>query len=76
MRPSVKAMDFVRCSSCPTPRSGPRAGCRKLVFISMVTTPMSGVTLRAAVAMVTSSSVIDAPPWVTWNELRCSGAGV
>ncbi|MNT67238.1 hypothetical protein D3C72_2053630 [compost metagenome] len=59
--------------SRPLATSGPRAGCMKLVFISMVTTPMSGVSLRAAVAMVTSSSVIDAPPWVTANEFKCSG---
>ena len=45
----------------------------KLVFISMVTTPISWSTLRAAAAMVTSSSVMQAPPCVTSKEFRCSG---
>ena len=40
-------------------------GRMKLVFISMVTTPMSCCTLRAAVAMTTSCSVMSAPPCVT-----------
>ena len=43
------------------------------VFISMVTTPRSGVSLRAATAMATSSNAIVAPPCVTEKELRCSG---
>ena len=47
----------------------------KLVFISIVTTPMAWFTLRAAVAITTSSSVMHAPPWVTSNEFRCSGLG-
>ena len=50
-------------------------GRMKLVFISMVTTPMPGCTLRAAVAMMTSRKVITAPPCVTPNELQCSGRG-
>ena len=45
----------------------------KLVFISMVTTPISLSTLRAATAIATSSKVMQAPPWVTLNELQCSG---
>ena len=48
----------------------------KLVFISMVTTPISKSTLRAAAAMVTSSRAIEAPPWVTPWVLRCSGPAV
>ena len=45
----------------------------KLVFISMVTTPMSGVALRAAVAMATSRGSSTRPPCVTSKELKCSG---
>jgi hypothetical protein len=75
MRASVKAMVAVRCISVPSAVQRPADGCMKLVFISMVTTPMSISTLRAAVAMVTSSSVMTAPPCVTLNEFRCSGRG-
>ena len=38
----------VACISRPRPTSAPRAGCMKLVFISIVTTPISARTLRAA----------------------------
>jgi len=48
----------------------------KLVFISIVTTPVSGVTLRAAAAMAMSSKVMQAPPCVTSKVLRCSGLAV
>jgi len=44
----------------------------KLVFISMVSTPLSGSTLRAALAMATSNTVIKVPPWITAKELSCS----
>ena len=40
-------------------------GRMKLVFISTVTTPVRPGEARAAIAMVTSSSVITTPPWVT-----------
>lgn len=45
------------------------------VFISMVTTPMSLWTLRAAAAIATSSRVMHAPPCTTAKEFRCSGRG-
>src|SRR4029453_6495938 len=32
-------------------------------------------TLREATAIATSSKVMQAPPWVTANEFRCSGLG-
>jgi hypothetical protein len=62
--------------SVPRACKGPTEGCMKLVFISMVTTPVSGATLRAAAAMVMSSSVMQAPPWVTSKVFRCSGLAV
>jgi len=73
--PSVKAMDFVRCISRPLAVSRPWLGRMKVVFISIVTTPMSRSTLRAAVASVTSSSVMTAPPCATRKEFMCSGPG-
>jgi hypothetical protein len=72
----VKASVAVRCTSVPRAVKGPMDACIKLVFISIVTTPCSGESLRAAVAMDTSSKVIKAPPWVTPKELRCSGCAV
>jgi len=74
--PSVNAMLRVRWMMRPLPVSVPRAGRMNEVFISIVTTPTALSTLRAAVASVTSNSVITAPPWVTLKEFRCSGAGV
>lgn len=61
----VNARLAVRCTKVPRAMSGPTAGCIKLVFISIVTTPCSGTSLRAAVAIETSSKVMSAPPWVT-----------
>ena len=71
----VKASVAVRCKSVPRAVKGPMAACIKLVFISMVTTPLAGVSLRAAVAIDTSSKVIKAPPCVTPRELACSARG-
>ena len=55
---------------------GPTEGAMKVVFISIVTTPISGVSLRAAAAMAMSSIVITAPPCVTSKVFRCSGFAV
>src|SRR3990167_8317769 len=74
--PSVKAMVAVRWMRRPLATSGPRAACMKLVFISMVTTPMSGVSLRAAVAMVTSSSGMVGPPRVTLRSDEGAARGL
>jgi hypothetical protein len=68
-------MVAVRCSSLPRASSGPLAARMKLVFISMVTQPMTGSTERAACAITTSSSVMLAPPCTTLNEFSCSSAG-
>jgi hypothetical protein len=73
---STKASVAVRCIRRPTPRNAPSDGRMKLVFISMVTTPNSGVSLRAAAAIEMSSSVMQAPPCATSKVLKCSGAGV
>jgi ABC-type cobalamin/Fe3+-siderophores transport system ATPase subunit len=72
---SAKHSVAPRCTTRPALLSGPRAGRRKLVFISIVTTPMPACRLRAAAAMATSISVISTPPCTTPNEFRCSGSG-
>ena len=56
--------------SVPRACSGPTEGCMKLVFISMVTTPISGATLRARGTLIHRTATLAFTEAKIYDELE------